>query len=106
MHSFDRLIPATLQLAKNQPVLWIGSIVLSLRLLRGVSRRLQITLQGGERIAVLLLLFFAGHQSGFDGGRLHISQHLFPDHVIHRNPSERNAARVSVIEPAAIACIA
>ena len=105
MDMIQRAVPAPFKLTRNKPIFRIGSIVLPLRSVDCIPCCFQITLESRKYVLLNSRFFIARLQSGFDCGRPNHVEYLSADTVIHRNASERDAPRFTVVQPATIACI-
>src|SRR5436305_1976008 len=102
LHSLQRQVPTSFKFARNQTVFWIGSIILPLSPLGRIPGRLQIPLESGPSIVLILHLFLARQQRCLDRYRLYHSKYLRADCVMRRNASKSDTARFTVVKPSAI----
>src|ERR1700686_215938 len=104
--SLQCLVPAALQLAGDQPVCRVDSVVLSARVRGFVARLLQRQLQlalGRCRRARLRLDRF---ECCLDAERLQDAQDLVADRRIDAQAADRNAARGTVVRTRTVAIVA
>ena len=105
-HALEGLVPASLELVGDQPVLGIGRIVLALGALRRVVGGLEIALEGAPHLILLLRLVSVCQDRCLDGGRLHDAQYLGGDGLIDPRTAEADAPRLTFVEPAAVTGVA
>ena len=100
-HAGQGAVPARFQLACDEAVLGIGRVILTEGSIGGVPRRLEIAGHGLARLVASRCNLCLGRPRGLHRGRLHDGEQLCLDDVIDAQATERDATRLSVIEPAA-----
>src|SRR5882757_10894750 len=90
-HMRERPVPARLQFARDQPVGWIGSIVLPEGAVGGVTRRFEVAAEGlAHLIPPLACLLLGGCGSGDRAGPDHSQQGIL-DGVVNTQTAEGDA---------------
>src|ERR1700716_4319633 len=76
-HMRERRVPARLQFARDQPIGWIGSIVLPEGAVGGVARRFEVAVEGlAHLIPPLAYLLLGGSGGGDRAGTDHSQQRI------------------------------
>jgi hypothetical protein len=101
--AFESAVPTKLQFRRDQTIGWIGGVVLSERLVRSIAGRLEVTLERVEYFVAAACLLSIGLQRRFNRSRFEHTKKLVFDRVIDAKAAERDAAWLSVVEPAASA---
>jgi hypothetical protein len=79
----ERAVPTRLQFARDQPIGWIGSIVLPEGSVDGVARRFEVAAEGlGHMIPPLAHLLLGGWRGGDRAGTDHSQQRIL-DSVVN-----------------------
>src|SRR6266850_4840758 len=89
-----------LELICHQAVFRVSGIVLLLGASSGITRRLELALQGSRHLVLLVDLRFTRQDRRLDRSGLHDAQHFVGDRRVGRNAAKCNAVRLAVIEPA------
>src|SRR3954454_4806047 len=105
-HADQGAVTARLELAGDKAVLGIGRVILPEGAIGTVARRLEVADQGLAGFVALRGRLRLGGPRRLHRGRLHDGQERGLDHVVDAQPPERDAARLTVIEPAAHAGVA
>src|SRR6266566_1545848 len=82
-HMCERPVPARLQFARDQPVGWIGSIVLLERAVGGVARRFEVAAEGLAHLISPLARLLLGGCGGGDRAGTDYSQQRILDGVVN-----------------------
>ena len=106
IHLLQSSVPATFELGDNEAVLGVDGVVLLAREPLRIPRRLQFQQQCIEEFAVAMALLRHRKHRGVDGAWLHHAQDFSRHGDIDRQPAERNALRLHVVETTAVAFIA
>ena len=102
----QRPVPARLQLAGHEAVLWVGGIILAEGSLGVVARRLEIARQRLARIVAPCRYQGLGRLRGVNGSRLNDRKQRCLDHVVDTQAAEGDAGRLAIIQPTAVADVA
>ena len=101
----ERLVPARLKFAGDQPVGGIGGVILPESAVGGIARRFEIAAKSlAHLIPPLGRLLGCSHRRGDRAGSDDAEQR-FLDRIVDAQASERNATRLAVIHPAARATV-
>src|SRR5271163_4424208 len=102
----ERLVPARLQFASDQPIGWIGGVVLPEGAVGGIARRFEIAMKGlAHLIAALARLLLRGSR-GSDGAGADDGQQRVLDGVVNTQAAKGDAARLGIVHPAPAAAVA
>src|SRR5580658_10385191 len=105
-HMRKRPVPARLQFACDQPVGWIGSIILPEGAVGGVARRFEVTAEGiAHMIEPLGRLLLGGCGGGDRAGTDHSQQRIL-DGVVNTPTAEADAVRGAIVHPGPAAAVA
>jgi hypothetical protein len=85
-HMRERPVPARLQFARDQPVGWIGRIVLPEGAIGGVARRFEIAAEGLAHLIPPLARLLLGSCGGGDRAGTDHSQQRILDGVVNTQP--------------------
>jgi hypothetical protein len=105
-HTFERLVPPPFEFIGDEPVLWVGSIVLALGAVRCIAGRLQIALKSAAHFVLLVHLISVRQDRGLDSGGLHDTQYLRGNGFIDPCTTEADTARLTFVEPGTVTGIA
>jgi hypothetical protein len=104
-HMRERPVPARLQFARDQPIGWIGSIVLPEGAVGGVARRFEVAAEGfAHLIPSLVRLLLGGCGGGDSAGTDHSQQRTF-DGVVNTQTTEGDAVRGAIVHPGPAATV-
>ena len=98
-------IPATFQLVGDQAVRGIDGIELPAGPVGRVSGRLEVASEGRHRVVMLTTVVLVGRHRRLQCPRLHHTQRLATDRVVHRLAPEGDAPRLRVVDPATVAAV-
>jgi hypothetical protein len=102
----ERAVPARLEFAGHQPVGGIDCTLLTEGAVGGVARCLQITAKSLAYLIPPLPNFVLSGRRGGDGAGANHAEERFLDCVINAQATEGDAARLSMVHPAAVAAVA
>ncbi|WP_368736638.1 hypothetical protein [Bradyrhizobium campsiandrae] len=98
-HVCERLVPARLQFARDQPIGWIGSIVLPEGAVGGVTRRFEVAAESVAHLIPPLARLLLGGCGGGDRARADYSQQRILDGVVNTQTAEGDAMRGAIVHP-------
>ena len=103
----ERLIPARLQFAGDQPVGRVGGVILPEGAISGIARRFEIAAKSLAHLIPSLAAACLGCSHGRgDGAGADNGEERFLDGVIDAQAAKGDAARLAVVQPAAAATVA
>src|SRR5512145_2374524 len=95
-HMRERPVPARLQFARDQPIGWIGSIVLPEGAVCGVARRFEVAAEGLAHLIPPLARLLLGSCGGGDRAGTDHSQQRILDGVVNTQAAEGDAVRSAI----------
>src|SRR6266498_5763334 len=101
-----RPVPARLQFARDQPIGWIGSIVLPEGAVGGVARRFEVAAEGLPHLIPPLARLLLGGCGGGDRAGTDHSQQRILDGVVNTQTAEGDAVRGTIVHPGPAAAVA
>src|SRR4249919_19854 len=105
-HMRERPVPARLQFARDQPIGWIGSIVLPEGAISSVARRFEVATERLARLIPPLTGLLLGGCGGGDHAGTHHSQQCILDSVVNTQTAEGDAVRGAIVHPGPAAAVA
>ena len=105
-HVRERPVPARLQFAREQPISWIGSIVLPKGAVGSVARRFEVAAEGPAHLIPPLARLLLGGCGGGDRAGTDHSQQRILDGVVNTQTTEGDAVRGAIVHPGPAAAVA
>src|SRR6185312_7985711 len=95
-----------LQFARNEPVGWIGSIVLPEGAVDGIARRFEVAPEGLAHLIPPLARLLLGGCGGVDRAGTDYSQQRILDGVVNTQTAKGDAVRSAIVNPSPVAAVA
>ena len=102
----QRLVPAPLQLGRDQAVVRFHRVILPVEQRRGVTSRFHLQRKRLHHFLAAVRFLGRDQPRGVHHRRPHHEQHLSNHGRVHRQSAEGNALRLQAVEPAALTLIA
>jgi hypothetical protein len=105
-HMDVRPVPAGFQLARHQPVRWVGGIILPKGPVDGIARRFEIAAESVARLISPISSFPRGGGCGGDGPGTYDAEQRLLYRIIDAQSAEGDAMRATIVHPGATAAVA
>src|SRR5260370_19451261 len=105
-NTLERLVPPSLELIGDEAVFGIGGVVLPLRALSCIAGGLEVSLESGPHLGLLLSFLCVRQDCCLDTRPSHNARHFGCYRFINPTATEADAARQALIEPRTVAEIA